>query len=726
MGVKAGQITINLDAGTARFISEIDQAKGKLREFGATGVSSSRETTAALRVMESGFASNNRAAAAFINTVLGGGAAMKAIFPIFGAVAFAGVLGDITKNAYNFVKSIQEAPAKMANAFRDLNEPLKVTNTQLALSNARLENDIAKLEGKRPNMLKEALLEARLESEKLAESLEKNLRALSKLMDEQKVGALRQLFGEAGTGDLSQMINKLRSGVASIEGGNTSDKDKADRVARLYQAALQDVNNRLSQAPGFNMLGSALSGAPQLQNTSARDNALVGLREFITDQLQQIDLQGKNSALAGKRGQAEAANPARLEMIRLQNQLNEAQAAQLDGLDKIDKEERNELATLKERNVLNAQTAAKVHEIYDVKRVTELQSLMESLGEVTHEYMDTLTKIDIEGHKAMGESFTKEIEAGNKELEERSKRVTKLMETLGRLNNEMATERGSHALRMIGINDSSAGPVAVLAAQQAIERQAIEDRYQNSLKLANSDLEKANALKQKQLDLLKLQDAMEERVAEQRQKGIRDFFLEMQFQSEKAGQILYDSMHHALDDVSAQLAKLFTGQKTQFGKMFQNLGQSMLQSTIKSALSHGLGAIGSHIPGAAGDFLNGVGAGMIKMDGSSPAKALFVKVVGGGSGGGSGSGSGDSDDSSKAVSARDLGGIAGGAITGGRAGLANGVDALGNKLIGRGIDKFASSGEFVGDLTGLAEWVSEESEEFTAGGIKRTAVVALN
>ena len=34
------------------------------------------------------------------------------------------------------------------------------------------------------------------------------------------------------------------------------------------------------------------------------------------------------------------------------------------------------------------------------------------------------------------------------------------------------------------------------------------------------------------------------------------------------------------------------------------------------------------------------------------------------------------------------------------------------------LHNFASSGEFVGDLTGLAEWVSEESEEFTAGGIK--------
>src|ERR1035438_7712882 len=49
----------------------------------------------------------------------------------------------------------------------DRNDPLRNTNDALAVSNARLENDIAKLEGKRQNNLKIALLEAVEAADKL-------------------------------------------------------------------------------------------------------------------------------------------------------------------------------------------------------------------------------------------------------------------------------------------------------------------------------------------------------------------------------------------------------------------------------------------------------------------------------------------------------------------------------------------------------------------------------
>src|ERR1039457_6600410 len=99
MPVRAGQIVVEMTAGSRTFVTDIEVAKTKLREFGAVGqsanagmVSATKATSASIKAMEGGFANNNKAAAAFINTVLGGGRILQAAFPIVGGLAFAGML----------------------------------------------------------------------------------------------------------------------------------------------------------------------------------------------------------------------------------------------------------------------------------------------------------------------------------------------------------------------------------------------------------------------------------------------------------------------------------------------------------------------------------------------------------------------------------------------------------------------------------------------------------
>jgi hypothetical protein len=67
----------------------------------------------------------------------------------------------------------------------------------------------------------------------------------------------------------------------------------------------------------------------------------------------------------------------------------------------------------------------------------------------------------------------------------------------------------------------------------------------------------------------------------------------MEGQSKDAGDVFYDSMHSALDRSSDEFAKLFTGQKTSFGKMFQSLGQEMVKESTKSLEQKGLGKLGT-------------------------------------------------------------------------------------------------------------------------------------
>src|SRR5271157_5734698 len=154
MPSKAGQIVIDISAGTSKFVVDLEAAKGKLREFGSTGVGEHKAVSAAMKTLEGNFTNNKRAADAFVSMIPGMGTALKAAFPVIGAVAFAGVLAEVGTKVRDFFKEMEDGPKKIANAFRDIQGPLQLTNDALEITNARLENDIAKLEGKHENTLK--------------------------------------------------------------------------------------------------------------------------------------------------------------------------------------------------------------------------------------------------------------------------------------------------------------------------------------------------------------------------------------------------------------------------------------------------------------------------------------------------------------------------------------------------------------------------------------------
>jgi len=62
----------------------------------------------------------------------------------------------------------------------------------------------------------------------------------------------------------------------------------------------------------------------------------------------------------------------------------------------------------------------------------------------------------------------------------------------------------------------------------------------------------------------------------------------MQGQARTAGSILYDSLNSAVDQVSGQLGKLLTGQKTSLPRCFRAL-RGMVKENTKSLMQKGLG-----------------------------------------------------------------------------------------------------------------------------------------
>jgi hypothetical protein len=242
---KAGVLTIDVDAGTAKFLVDMDAANAKLRDFGAGAqqsgihlVSSMQASSAAIRLLENPLGNNLRAVERFISLLPGMGKLLQAAFPVVGALAFADILIKMGTEAINFYQKIELAPARIAAAFRGLNEPLALSNDELALANDRLSAEIAKLQGEQPNTLAITLDEARVAADKLADSLDKDLGALHKLLEEKDTGITSLLTGSRPTGGDDQGILRLQTAVAGAAYTARQNADKAKTPEGVKAALL--------------------------------------------------------------------------------------------------------------------------------------------------------------------------------------------------------------------------------------------------------------------------------------------------------------------------------------------------------------------------------------------------------------------------------------------------------------------------------------------------------
>ena len=274
-----GKISINLTAGTAQFNADMDRASAKIREFGNHGVSSVQATSAALRTLEGGFSNNLRAAERFLATTLGLGNALKTAFPIFGAIALAGYVGKLVEKvgeAYQAFVKLQQAPTRIAGEFQALTQPIRIANDELAVTNDRLANQIAKLQGRGQNTLKLALDEARLSADKLAESLNRDLKEVQKLLQQEQIGAFKGLLtGTASTSGLTKQFQSFHDNFTQIS-LDTYDKlgktnDPAAK-AQIYQEATRRRKDALDQET--KALKDQLTVAEALQKK--RDNPVPG------------------------------------------------------------------------------------------------------------------------------------------------------------------------------------------------------------------------------------------------------------------------------------------------------------------------------------------------------------------------------------------------------------------------------------------------------------------
>jgi hypothetical protein len=219
---------------------------------GAHGVPMQTAASGAVRLAEGQL--SIRASERFLTGTLGLGGALQSIFPLIGAAATIGALGELVSraaNLYEEFKKLQEAPARINQEFGGLNQTLQMGNDQLRVSNDRLENEIATLEGKPQNGLKLALDEATQAADSLAQSLGRDIDQLQKLLEQEQIGSVKGFLTlTAPTTQTVEANKKLQNDLVNID-IQTAQKSRAteDPAAReaIARAGTEQRRARIEQ-----------------------------------------------------------------------------------------------------------------------------------------------------------------------------------------------------------------------------------------------------------------------------------------------------------------------------------------------------------------------------------------------------------------------------------------------------------------------------------------------
>jgi hypothetical protein len=88
--------------------------------------------------------------------------------------------------------------------------------------------------------------------------------------------------------------------------------------------------------------------------------------------------------------------------------------------------------------------------------------------------------------------------------------------------------------------------------------------------------------------------AQEVLMSRRAQDGMKAFFVEMQTQAKSTAMVIYEALNATLDKLSENMAKLLTGQKTEWSKAFRDIGQQIVKSEVEADIHAGLGAVAKH------------------------------------------------------------------------------------------------------------------------------------
>jgi hypothetical protein len=579
--------------------------------------------------------------------------ALKAAFPVIGAVATIGIfteLGDRIEKVSEALKQMQTAPQRIAAAFRGINGPLQQTNDELAVSNDKLANEIAKLQGKPQNGIKLALDEARVSADKLAESLAKDLDTVSKLFEQNQTHWYERVLGKASTSDIKdaffgkdgfggfqQQITEitLKANQQLAEARTPKDADKIRQQERIdlekaYGAQIAWVNQQLKDRQGLQtktvsvpVLGFSAGGAQATQGRSVPEDQrkaiaeLQGLLQNLQAAKNSIALQYQNEELSRTRDALQIANSntnqikgpldyavvsLRSFQITLQNQGKAAADWQnrLGNIQKLATDMRIDVgASLDEENRKRDQALATLNQQIDAAH-----ELAAAQTKGTDAAFAAQEKIRL----ARIQDPTLRSLSGQLDEAERDAQITGQVAQI---------ERQANAMKRLA-DVANLGRDAQRRAQIANIQASGQDP-----KVIQAQIDQLNAA-------FGLQDKQSLRGATAAE-GMQRYFSEMRDNVQSTGQMVHDVLGGAFQSINYSLSAMVAGQQVSWSSFFRgiaaqiaSLGLSNLEGRLFGGLFGGSTSAASHGSGVGG-FLASLFGGFRASGGSvDPNKAYVV------------------------------------------------------------------------------------------------------
>jgi hypothetical protein len=312
-----GAMIISLQAETAKFREDMGKVKSDIEDIkggaegmgGAFDTSTSHATGSIMLLEEAVGVRLPRHLNRLIAEIPMVGAAFSMMLPIMGVAAAIAVVYKLVEAN----KKAQEALALHTREWKALGAASEEQTDSLRATNVELKQELSALNGGIKNNLAVELAKAAVDADKLSKSLGDDIDKMLKLLETQSIGFWGHLFGQTGSEDIQEVLQKQMDTVkATVEQGKeairkasqTGDKSKVAHAEA--QAAMDDqhaygdvivwVGTQLNEAS--RQRAGLMQGSQAFDNETNKMKMLGGVLNELHEEYDRVTLAKENQTAA--------------------------------------------------------------------------------------------------------------------------------------------------------------------------------------------------------------------------------------------------------------------------------------------------------------------------------------------------------------------------------------------------------------------------------------------
>jgi hypothetical protein len=313
----AGAVEIVMKINAANYSAGMQKIKGQLKQFEQSSKSAQGATEGL-----SHHAGNLRRQFGLLDNAIRGAHSYAMIdlirgfektklvmtaLPIAATIAGIAVIGGVVVDVVEKIKKWEDASRELRAGFQSLTVAQQSSNDALAITNDKLEIQIAKLEHRPANGLKLTLDEARSAADDLAKSLQSDMNKMDSLLSANGISAIGAfLTRQGGTGFISDKITEKERDFADLGFRYQQAVRRGD--AALAEKLKTDLDEARIKAQDWakSQIEDRRTGKHTVGNQAANITILEGFIQNISDTEDRERLIAQNKQLQARKAKDEA------------------------------------------------------------------------------------------------------------------------------------------------------------------------------------------------------------------------------------------------------------------------------------------------------------------------------------------------------------------------------------------------------------------------------------